>query len=75
MLLPATGRSPFRKPYPEIDVDYTRFKFPVLANKWSAPFAQGYFSQNVYVSLLARFQYRAVKTVALYRAYHGDVAR
>jgi hypothetical protein len=28
---------PFRKPYPEIDLDYTRFKFPVLAFKFPVP--------------------------------------
>jgi hypothetical protein len=30
-------RCPFRKPYPEIDLDYTRFKFPVLAFKFPVP--------------------------------------
>jgi len=28
---------PFRKRYPEINLDYTRFKFPVLASKFPVP--------------------------------------
>jgi hypothetical protein len=53
----AQRRRPFRRSYPKIDLDYTRFKFPVLAYKFPVPL------QKFPVPLSREFRSKSAKSL------------
>ena len=59
---------PFRKRYPEINLDYTRFKFPVLASKFPVP------SQKFPVPLSREFRSKAAESLDEWRPLSRELA-
>ena len=60
---------PFRKRYPEINLDYTRFKFPVLAFKFPVP------SQKFPVPLSREFCSKSTESLDEWRPLSRDLAQ
>jgi hypothetical protein len=60
---------PFRKRYPEIDLDYTRFKFPVLAFNFPVP------SQKFPVPLSREFCSKSAESLDEWRPLSRELAQ
>jgi hypothetical protein len=67
--LGASLACPFRKRYPEIDLDYTRFKFPVLAFNFPVP------SQKLPVPLSREFCSKSAESLDEWRPLSRELAQ